>query len=356
MRAAAHERVALFAGPTWTVVAEEDARPRPAPLHRFVRALPCETPDGVAGRSALRPAPRGRRRRRLRCSAPALAAALAAPAPRASARSARCRRRRSPGVTTARASSRRSRASPRSKARARLPTPSCVAHRRSVGPCRERRRRIGRSKASSRRRPAGVQYARNSARAARAWASRDSAGSRSGAAMIAAGSQKNTCVRSCCRSCGSARVVRRRPASRASISARRCSSTRASRARCNCWWSDRSDGSAVRRPSAVPHQPLILQIAKHDGANDLIDSGEIERPDGRGHERVVRGMSSPRSRPRPAPPWSGNGRRRCRGSDRAPARFRGYGTAATPRSLKARRAWSRIRRRVPRGFRFSTLT
>ena len=41
MRAAAHGRVALFAGRPATVVAEEDARPRPAPLHRFVRVLPC---------------------------------------------------------------------------------------------------------------------------------------------------------------------------------------------------------------------------------------------------------------------------------------------------------------------------
>ena len=28
-------------------MAEEDARPRPAPLHRFVRVLPCRTPEGV---------------------------------------------------------------------------------------------------------------------------------------------------------------------------------------------------------------------------------------------------------------------------------------------------------------------
>jgi hypothetical protein len=48
MRAAAHGRVALLAAPEWTVVAEENAHPRPAPLHRFVRVLPCATPDGVA--------------------------------------------------------------------------------------------------------------------------------------------------------------------------------------------------------------------------------------------------------------------------------------------------------------------
>ena len=48
LRAAAHGRVALFAGQASTVVAEADARPRPVPLHRFVRVLPCSTPDGVA--------------------------------------------------------------------------------------------------------------------------------------------------------------------------------------------------------------------------------------------------------------------------------------------------------------------
>jgi hypothetical protein len=40
--------VALHAGPAWTVVAEADARPRPAPLHRFVRVLPAGDVGGVA--------------------------------------------------------------------------------------------------------------------------------------------------------------------------------------------------------------------------------------------------------------------------------------------------------------------
>jgi hypothetical protein len=48
MRSAAHGQVALFAGPAWTVVAEDDARVRSAPLHRFVRVVPCATPTGVA--------------------------------------------------------------------------------------------------------------------------------------------------------------------------------------------------------------------------------------------------------------------------------------------------------------------
>jgi hypothetical protein len=39
LRAAARGRAALLAGRTWTVVAEEDAQPRPAPLHRFVRVV-----------------------------------------------------------------------------------------------------------------------------------------------------------------------------------------------------------------------------------------------------------------------------------------------------------------------------
>lgn len=49
MRAAAGRRVALYTGQgtRWTVVREDDARRRPAPLHRFVRVVP------VAGRSAL---------------------------------------------------------------------------------------------------------------------------------------------------------------------------------------------------------------------------------------------------------------------------------------------------------------
>jgi hypothetical protein len=42
LRAAAGRRVALFgsSGSEWTVVREEDAQPRPAPLHRFVRVHP----------------------------------------------------------------------------------------------------------------------------------------------------------------------------------------------------------------------------------------------------------------------------------------------------------------------------
>jgi hypothetical protein len=40
LRRAAGAGVVLHTGPTWTVVAEADARPRPAPLHRFVRVHP----------------------------------------------------------------------------------------------------------------------------------------------------------------------------------------------------------------------------------------------------------------------------------------------------------------------------
>jgi hypothetical protein len=42
LRSAAGRRVSLFSGAqhAWTVVREEDAGPRPAPLHRFVRVLP----------------------------------------------------------------------------------------------------------------------------------------------------------------------------------------------------------------------------------------------------------------------------------------------------------------------------
>lgn len=47
LRAAAHGRVVLLAGPTFTVVADDDARPRPAPLHRFVRIAPCQTSGGL---------------------------------------------------------------------------------------------------------------------------------------------------------------------------------------------------------------------------------------------------------------------------------------------------------------------
>ena len=39
-RAAAGRDVRLLAGASWTVVREEDASPRPAPLHRFVRVVP----------------------------------------------------------------------------------------------------------------------------------------------------------------------------------------------------------------------------------------------------------------------------------------------------------------------------
>jgi hypothetical protein len=79
MRAAADGRAALLAGAAWTVVAEADARPRPAPLHRFVRVLPCATPDGVA--AAL--APYGRHLAAVGLAgfgagAPGLGAALAA--------------------------------------------------------------------------------------------------------------------------------------------------------------------------------------------------------------------------------------------------------------------------------------
>jgi len=47
LRAAARGRAALIAGEAWTVVAEEDARPRPAPLHRFVRVAPAGDASGV---------------------------------------------------------------------------------------------------------------------------------------------------------------------------------------------------------------------------------------------------------------------------------------------------------------------
>jgi hypothetical protein len=46
MRAAAGRAVAVHAGPgtSWTVVREDDARLRPAPLHRFVRVQPVAAP------------------------------------------------------------------------------------------------------------------------------------------------------------------------------------------------------------------------------------------------------------------------------------------------------------------------
>ncbi len=56
LRAAAGRRVALHASPggtAWTVVREENAAPRPAPLHRFLRVHP--VPDADALLSALRP-------------------------------------------------------------------------------------------------------------------------------------------------------------------------------------------------------------------------------------------------------------------------------------------------------------
>jgi hypothetical protein len=47
MRAAAARDVTLYGDTSWTVVREADARPRPAPLHRFLRVHP------VSGESAL---------------------------------------------------------------------------------------------------------------------------------------------------------------------------------------------------------------------------------------------------------------------------------------------------------------
>ncbi len=46
-------RVLAGAGTSWTVVREEDAGPRPAPLHRFVRVVPVEGTPGLV--EALRP-------------------------------------------------------------------------------------------------------------------------------------------------------------------------------------------------------------------------------------------------------------------------------------------------------------
>jgi len=58
MRAAAGREVAVHAGPgtRWTVVLEDDARFRPAPLHRFLRVHP--VPDREALLSALQPVAR----------------------------------------------------------------------------------------------------------------------------------------------------------------------------------------------------------------------------------------------------------------------------------------------------------
>jgi hypothetical protein len=53
LRAAAGRDVRLLAGASWTVVREEDARPRPAPLHRFVRVVPVAGSAGLV--EALRP-------------------------------------------------------------------------------------------------------------------------------------------------------------------------------------------------------------------------------------------------------------------------------------------------------------
>jgi hypothetical protein len=53
LRAAARGRAVLHCGPAWTVVAEEDAAPRPAPLHRFLRVQPAGDLAGVV--AALAP-------------------------------------------------------------------------------------------------------------------------------------------------------------------------------------------------------------------------------------------------------------------------------------------------------------
>lgn len=53
LRGAAGGAVSLHTGDTWTVVAEADARPRPAPLHRFVRVHP--VPDVGTLADALAP-------------------------------------------------------------------------------------------------------------------------------------------------------------------------------------------------------------------------------------------------------------------------------------------------------------
>ncbi len=55
MRAADGGGVAVHASPgtDWTVVTEADARPRPTPLHRFIRVHP--VPDGETLARALHP-------------------------------------------------------------------------------------------------------------------------------------------------------------------------------------------------------------------------------------------------------------------------------------------------------------
>ena len=126
LRAAARGRAALLAGRTWTVVAEEDAQPRPAPLHRFVRVVAVRDTSGVlaalapCGRhlAALGAAGFGAERRGTRGGRDG------ATAPRASARSAGCRPLRSPGATTARACWSPSPAWPTSRTR-----PHCEARR-----------------------------------------------------------------------------------------------------------------------------------------------------------------------------------------------------------------------------------
>jgi len=45
LREASGRRVALHPGRAWTVVREDDATPRPAPLHRFVRVHPVNGPE-----------------------------------------------------------------------------------------------------------------------------------------------------------------------------------------------------------------------------------------------------------------------------------------------------------------------
>ncbi len=52
-RGAAGRDVRVLAGASWTVVREEDARPRPAPLHRFLRVVPVAGSTDLA--DALRP-------------------------------------------------------------------------------------------------------------------------------------------------------------------------------------------------------------------------------------------------------------------------------------------------------------
>jgi hypothetical protein len=87
LRGAARGGAALFAGSAWTVVAEEDARPRPAPLHRFVRVAPAGDLAGVlealsphgAQLAALGAAGFGRRADELARGAAALGASRVCP-------------------------------------------------------------------------------------------------------------------------------------------------------------------------------------------------------------------------------------------------------------------------------------